>query len=388
MHAIENSSGTLQSLLDQVKDQSARTQDYLSSTNNFQLKTQETPEGSGNVSTVVMERDRGVPTKSLRANEVAFQQIATQTGIDVRTARRFQQSYPDVLDHAVNRIWDQEPTDRMLRTFDTGGSYSAYNVGTLRAFVSSKFKTFDNVHLLESALPALMESDAQWKVVNGDITDRRLYLRLKSEVIQGQPAVGDVMALGIGLSNSEVGMGSVAAWQLAWTLWCLNGMQTENKTRSTHVTSARDNSDQWHLLTDEAKDADNHALSLKTRDVVSSFASRESFDVVLDKMGRAHDDVVNASAADAVAGVVKVLNLKKSDNVAILDGLMQTVGQPGFAGRPISRATMVNAVTAVANQVDPDQVDEWQANGSKVLNLPASQWATIRDAEPVALAAG
>ena len=387
MHAIENSSGTLQSLLDQVKDQSARTQDYLSSTNNFQLKTQETPEGSGNVSTVVMERDRGVPTKSLRANEVAFQQIATQTGIDVRTARRFQQSYPDVLDHAVNRIWDQEPTDRMLRTFDTSGSYSAYNVGILRAFVSSKFKTFDNVHLLNSALPALMESDAQWKVVNGDITDRRLYLRLKSEVIQGQPAVGDVMALGIGLSNSEVGMGSVAAWQLAWTLWCLNGMQTENKTRSTHVTSARD-TDQWQLLTDEAKDADNHALSLKTRDVVSSFASRESFDVVLDKMGRAHDDVVNASAADAVAGVVKVLNLKKSDNTAILDGLMQTVGQPGFAGRPISRATMVNAVTAVANKVDPDQVDEWQANGSKVLNLPASQWATIRDAEPVALAAG
>ena len=395
MHAIENSKGTLQSLLDEVKDQSARTQDYLSSTNNVHLHTIETPEGSENVSTVVMERDRGVPTTSLRANDVAFQQIATQTGIDVRTAKRFQQSYPDVLDHAVNRIWSQEPKDRMLRTFDhsadagfemEGGS-RWWTDGTLRAFVSSKFKTFDNVHLLNSALPALMESDAQWRVVSGDITERRLYLRLVSKVIEGRAAVGDVMALGIGLSNSEVGMGSVSAWQLIWTLACLNGMQTQNKTRSTHVTSARD-SDQWKLLTDEAKDADNHALSLKTRDVVSSFASRESFDVVLEKMSDAHNDVVNASAADAVAGVVKVLNLKKSDNTAILDGLMETVGQPGFAGRPISRATMVNAVTAVANKVEPDQVDEWQANGSKVLNLPASQWATIRDAEPVALAAG
>ena len=406
MHTIENSKGTLQSLLEQVKDQSARTQDYLSSTNNFQLDTIETPEGSENVSTVVMERAGGVPTTRLRANDVAFQQIATQTGIDVRTAKRFEQSYPDVLDHAVNRIWSQEPKDRMLRTFDhSDGDVASFDTtrpgfmssmeggsrwwfdGTLRAFVSSKFKTFDNVHLLESALPTLMESDAQWKVVNGDITDRRLYLRLVSRVIEGRPAVGDVMALGIGLSNSEVGMGSVAAWQLAWTLACLNGMQTQNKTRSTHVTSARE-TEAWKLLTDEAKDADNHALSLKTRDVVASFASRESFDAVLDKMSDAHNDVVNASAADAVAGVVRVLNLKKSDNVAILDGLMQTVGQPGFAGRPISRATMVNAVTAVANQVEPDQVDEWQANGSKVLNLPASQWATIRDAEPVALAAG
>jgi len=396
MHAIENSKGTLQSLLDQVKDQSARTQDYLSSTNNVHLHTIETPEGSENVSTVVMERDRGVPTTSLRANDVAFGQIATQTGIDVRTAKRFQQSYPDVLDHAVNRIWSQEPKDRMLRTFDhnadagfemEGGS-RWWTDGTLRAFVSSKFKTFDNVHLLESALPTLMESDAQWRVVSGDITERRLYLRLVSKVIEGRAAVGDVMALGIGLSNSEVGMGSVSAWQLVWTLACLNGMQTQNKTRSTHATSARDNGEQWKLLTDEAKDADNHALSLKTRDVVSSFASRESFDAVLDKMSDAHNDVVNASAADAVAGVVKVLNLKKSDNTAILDGLMQTVGQSGFAGKPISRATMVNAVTAVANQVDPDQVDEWQANGAKVLNLPASQWARIRDAEPVALAAG
>ena len=120
MHVIENSKGTLQSLLDQVKDQSSRTQDYLSSTNNFQLSTIETPEGSDKVSRVVLERDGGVPTSILRANDVAFPQIATQTGIDVRTARRFQQSYPDVLDHAVNRIWDQEPNDRMLRTFDQG----------------------------------------------------------------------------------------------------------------------------------------------------------------------------------------------------------------------------------------------------------------------------
>ena len=49
----------------------------------------------------------------------------------------------------------------------------------LPAPLSDKFKTFDNVHLLQSALPELMESDAQWRVVNGQ-TDKRLYLELKS----------------------------------------------------------------------------------------------------------------------------------------------------------------------------------------------------------------
>ena len=35
-----------------------------------------------------------------------------------------------------------------------------------------------------------------------------------------------------------------------WTLACLNGMQTENRTRKSHITSARGDSDVWGLLTE------------------------------------------------------------------------------------------------------------------------------------------
>ena len=44
--------------------------------------------------------------------------------------------------------------------------------GIARAFVSDKFKTFDNVHLIETVLPELMESEAQWKIQNADITEK------------------------------------------------------------------------------------------------------------------------------------------------------------------------------------------------------------------------
>jgi hypothetical protein len=366
--------GTLHALMAKVADQSARTQDFLTSTGNLQLET------GNNTSKVVLERSGGVPTTQLRVNDVAFQQIASQTGIDVRTARRFQEHYPDVLDHAVNRIWGNESTDRMLRTFD---NQTAGKNGTLRAFVSSKFKTFDNVHLLESTLPTLMESDAQWRVANADLTDKRLYMRFVSDVIQAEPVLGDVMANGVGLSNSEVGMGSVSVYQWICTLACLNGMRTEKQTRSSHVTSAR-SSDSYELLTDEAKTADNRALSLKTRDILASYASRQSFDEVIEQMRDAHGDRVNAAAVDAVAGVVKVLNGKKSDNTLIMDGLMKTVAQTGYVGRPLSRATIVNAVTAVGNMVEPDDKDEWHANGAKILNLSPSEWSVIKDAEPLA----
>ena len=343
-HSIENSDQTLTRLLQQVQDQAARSQDFLAPTNQLQLMTGDRGDGS-KVSQIIMEQSGGAPTQILAANDVAFDQISQRAGIDVRTARRLQQDYSTEFDGLINAIWQKEPAVRMIRSFQ-----HLDNAGTARAFVSDKFKTFDNVHLLQSALPELMESDAQWQVVNGTVTDKRLYLRLKSAVITGEgAAVGDIMALGIGMSNSEVGCGSVNVYQMFWTLACLNGMQTEKRTRKSHITGARGDADTWGLLTDEAKDADNHALALQMQDVTAAYASRESFDEVLEKMKTAHDDKVEGSPQSAVEAMGKVLALTKKDTASLMDGLLATIGQAGYAGQPVTRATMVNAVTAVAH---------------------------------------
>lgn len=372
-HTIENSDHTLTRLLQQVQDQAARSQDFLAPTNQLQLMTCDRGDGS-KVSQIIMEQSGGAPTQILSANDVAFDQISQRAGIDVRTARRLQQDYSTEFDGLINAIWQKEPAVRMIRSFQ----HSAPDASTARAFVSDKFKTFDNVHLLQSALPELLESDAQWQVVNGTVTDKRLYLRLKSAVITGEgAAVGDVMALGIGMSNSEVGCGSVNVYQMFWTLACLNGMQTEKRTRKSHITGARGDADTWGLLTDEAKDADNHALALQMRDVTKAYASRESFDEVLEKMKTAHDDKVEGSPQSAVEAMGKVLALTKKDTASLMDGLLATIGQAGYAGQPVTRATMVNAVTAVAHQADADSVDDWQKLGGRVLDLPRSDWQRV-----------
>ena len=70
----------------------------------------------------------------------------------------------------------------------------------------------------------------------------------------------------------------------------------------------------------------------------------------------------------------------------MLDGLMQTIQQDGYRGQPLSRATMVNAVTAAANKAEPDSVSDWQQLGGKVLDLAANQWAAVASV-PVAMAA-
>ena len=383
--SIENQNHTLESLLETVRDQSARKADYIAQTDSLQVRTVERE--TGNETQVILEADGGEPTKILTANGVAFDQMTTKAGLDVRTGRRLQQSYPDVLDHALNRIHQQESRSAMLRTFDDSLSL---NGGTLRAVVSDKFKTFDNPDLLEAVLPTLIESDADWQIVNAQITDRRLYARFKSLAITGEgSAVGDLMAQGVCVGNSETGHGSVSVAQLVWTLACLNGMQTANKNRTAHLTSSRSDGDTWAMLTDESKRLDNAALSSKLRDVTAAYASREMFESVLEQFRNAAADVVAngmAAAQPAVEALGGILKLSKVETSSVLDGLMRTIQQPGYAGRPLSRATMVNAVTAAAHGADADSVSDWQSLGGKVLDLPANQWAAVASV-PMSMAA-
>lgn len=386
---IENEKHTLESLLQTVRDQSARKVDYVAQTDSLKVRT----DGYTKKTKVFLEGVRGEPTKILTANGVAFDQMVTKAGLDVRTGRRLQQEYPDVLDHALNRIHTQESRSAMLRTFDgdiPAAGFGDATHGTLRAVVSDKFKTFDNPDLLESVLPTLIESDANWEIVDAAVTDKRLYARFKSRLMTGTGAgVGDVMAQGVVVSNSETGHGSVQVAQLIWTLACLNGMQTANKNRTAHLTSSRSDCDTWAMLTDESKRLDNAALSSKLKDITAAYASRDMFESVLEQFRLAAGDLVEngmAAAQPAVNALGGILKLSKAETSSVLDGLMQTIQQDGYRGEPLSRATMVNAVTAAAHKADADSVSEWQVLGGKVLDLPANQWQAIASV-PVAVAA-
>tara|TARA_A100001388_G_scaffold260909_1_gene229381 strand:+ start:57089 stop:58243 length:1155 start_codon:yes stop_codon:yes gene_type:complete len=380
MRHLENENRTLEDMLHVIKEQNDMKQDYIAPTNQLQFRTLKN-EGETAHSQIVMEANQGEPTKILNVNQHCFDQIAQKAEIATPTARRLQQNYPREMDNLINAIWQKENSKRMIRTFENSNHTNPFNydnhTGTARAFLSDKFKTFDNSDLLESALPTLGESDASWKIVNYANTDKKLYIRLKSEVIQSDAGLNDLMAHGIGISNSETGSGSVAVFGIAWTLACLNGMQTENVTRKAHITSARDG-DTWNVLTDETKQADNHSLKLQLRDIVSSYASRDAFDENIEKMKRAKEDVVNVPMNESVENLGKVLTLSKKETSNVLEGLLQTIGQSGYEqNQKINRATLVNACTAVGNTSDPDNVDFWQRLGGKVLNLGKTDWNRV-----------
>jgi len=380
MRHLENEKRSLEDMLHVITEQNKMKQDYIAPTNQLQFRTLQN-EGEAAYSQIVMEANQGESTKILNVNQHCFDQIAQKAEIATPTARRLQQNYPREMDNLINAIWQKENSKRMIRTFENSNHTNPFNydnhTGTARAFLSDKFKTFDNSDLLESALPTLGESDACWKIVNFANTDKKLYIRLKSEVIQSDAGVGDLMAHGIGISNSETGSGSVAVFGINWTLACTNGMQTENVTRKAHITSAQ-KGDTWNVLTDETKEADNRSLKLQLRDIVSSYASRETFDENIEKMKRAKEDVVDVPMNESVENLGKVLTLSKKETSSVLEGLLQTIGQSGYEqNQKINRATLVNACTAVGNTADPDNVDFWQRLGGKVLNLGKTDWNRV-----------
>ena len=97
-------------------------------------------------------------------------------------------------------------------------------------------------------------------------------------------------------------------------------------------------------------------------------------------MRRAADDVIEGEyeILDVVDSVGTVLKLTKKENNDVLNGLMATIGQSGYEhGQPLSRATLVNAVTACAHKADIDDVDQWQQRGGQLLNLSNRDWQRI-----------
>ena len=180
------------------------------------------------------------------------------------------------------------------------------------------------------------------------------------------------------IGNSEVGKGSTSVAALAVTLACLNGMQVDEKFRSSHITSAQ-GEEYFNILSQEAKDADNRALKLKLQSIVEHYSTPEFLEEICEKMRAASKDVIEGefTPIETAEKLGKILALPKKQHGMIATGLFNTMQQDGFRNRPVSRATLVNAVTNVSHSVAIDDVDSWEKMGGLVLNMSDKEFGRL-----------
>ena len=390
---LDNNNGTLMSAVGGIMADRSRKMDFNAPYGALAFETDIDSDGL-HVPHVVLEGNAGVPTTRYEFTQHALAQLMERLRIDIRTARYILQRSPREATELVNALLAKKGEETMLlRTFDGNGSNPV-----ARSFLSPSYKILDHEDVLETMLPVLAESDGAWESVRAGSSDQRMLFSFKSRTITADASplkLGDMTALGVQLTNSEVGSGSASLSQLLWTLACLNGMSTSNSTRKTHLGKARTDSD-VSLLTSDTKDKIKLATLAELSDSLAAYSSVESFDSQVALFTAAHNNEVPLESLTSIeqrlalcARVAVATGGNKKDSFSILEALSATTAQAGYVGRPISQATIANAVTAVANSPDRgiDDAEQWQRGGAKILSLSSRAWRTLVEPSAVALAA-
>ena len=95
-----------------------------------------------------------------------------------------------------------------------------------------RYARYDHFDVLEKVMPIMTKFDMEFR--DSYITDNKLYLRatfpnIERDIGNGPRQKGDIVRLGLMISNSETGMGQLEAGPIIERLVCTNGMVTDSR---------------------------------------------------------------------------------------------------------------------------------------------------------------
>ena len=226
---------TLTELAQELTRQREVKRDFLIDTRNLVMDA--APAGDF---TLTMENPTQRQNTVLGINDIAHRQMGTTLGIPAKYYDKMRQEHPDLLAANVNGWFQQQPLTRMVRTLD----------GTARAFLSDRYRRIDNFEIAEAVLPIIFGIEDAY-VESCEVTDRRMYLKVVNPRLQTEVVPGDMVQSGILITNSEVGMGSMAVQPLMYRLVCSNGMVVNDAaTRRYHIGRGNEANEDYTLYSD------------------------------------------------------------------------------------------------------------------------------------------
>lgn len=237
---------TIQEIGAEILRQSQAKEDYLVNTNS-----------------IVMEDWDGKPMLHLRGEngldlinpleiqQTAHRQIGDYLGIPRKYYDRMLGSDVGLLSYNVNRWFQREPEQRMIRTMD----------GRARAFLSNRYRRIDNLDIARVTLPIIGEMpEARYE--SCQLTEDYLYIKVVNPRLTAEVTPGDIVQAGIIISNSETGQGSVCVQPLVYRLVCSNGMVVNDaKARRTHLGRASNTEEDFVIYSQETLAADDIQFS-------------------------------------------------------------------------------------------------------------------------------
>lgn len=313
---------------------------------------------------------------------VALEGVADRTGVPIRYLREIHAERPELFSAIVNHHWrggfskdhvTHEPDARsfMLRTLTspTGGP------GLLRAVLSDKYKRIDDLEVATAILTGLQKAGISDAKVSGDLTERRMMLRIEVPQIatEGKALVeayrspyraegeqSPLVHAGLEVRTSSVGCGAFEIVPRLVIEACSNGLRVDalGKIREVHLGGRLEQGIvSW---SDDTERKNMELLQAKTVDAVTTFLSPGFLAKAVEH--------ANLKAGEEVANEKQVRDITKPLGVtnAEIDSLMSFF----VAGGQTNRAGLANALTAMAQGVaDGDRAGDLEVAGAAVLGL-------------------
>lgn len=324
--------------------------DYIVKTQAVEMKDDNT--------LVFGENDHGVFSLTNHAHG----QVAGRLEIPKRFYDRVAIEHPGLRSEIVNRMFKDREDKRMIRTID----------GTARAFVSDKFRPYDNHHVMASLMPSLkrIRETSGLEIGSCSLTERKLFLEVTFPGVTAEVRKGDVVRAGMIISNSEVGSGSLRVEGLIWRMWCTNGAISKSVFSKHHVgRRVGGDVEDYSVFKDETIMADLKAFQLKLRDIVENTISRAWIEAEAGKMRQGLSREIKEPEA-MVKLVQKQFDLQERESKAIYRNLCE--------GKEYTQYGLGNSITALARELeDKDRAYDLQKTGYKVLTLPGRNWNNL-----------
>lgn len=317
---------------------------------------------------------RGVDGPARVLTPIGHSQLGETLGIPKVYYDKMMAQDKDLLAGNVNVWLGKRPEERKLMRMLRG---------EFRAVLSDRYQRIDNKAVAEVCLNVL-HGIPGIRVASSAVTETRMHIKaVTHEVtakVPGSHEVGDVIAAGVYIGNSEVGMGAVTIKGFIERLVCRNGMiRDDGKMRANHV-GRRADEDIQGLLADDTRRLEDEVVLRKVRDVI-----RHAFDAVklqqfADKLGQTTQQQIEGDVNAAVQALGPSMGLQVGEQQSVLRHLIK--------GGDLSRWGLANAITRTAEDVESyDRATELETMGFKLIDLSAPAWTQISRAKDLVLAA-
>lgn len=291
--------------------------------------------------------------------KVAHEHLSSKLGIPKVYYDRMKTEAPFLLADNINLWLGRSGDNRMIRLLGDKA----------RAILSDSYRPIDYDVILSAVLPTILEQGRDLEVVSSEVTERKMYLQVVDKRLTGEVAVGDVVQMGINISSSDVGLGSLHIDPYLYRLVCLNGAIMATAIRKYHV-GKRIEADEMGIFSTKTLEMDNEVFMRKVSETVRASFNQIEFQKTLKTLSFTATNKIKYEIPQVIKEVTKKYDFSKAESDSILKNFI--------AGADISQWGLGNAVTRMANDHDDyDRAIEYQKIGGAIIEMQPQVFAQI-----------